>query len=213
VCNRFFTVAQLASTHQRNGFIYFENAAVAVDSSHMTASSSASWSRFSPPSNFVNGHVSTMWFMVCRWPQSQEGDWARPHYCKLARHGHFQRATHTHLTDTLCPGLPGWAGTRKVKPIWILLKQETLSGSGISWAICKSASRSRQTTTPGPHHSVFYKPDALPAAQPTVSKHWRHYVAYCKRVVKVWNSLPPSIVSFFFIGNISATYLRIYTKH
>ena len=25
---------------------------------------------------------------------------------------------------------------RKVKPIWILLKQETVSGSGISWAIC-----------------------------------------------------------------------------
>ena len=24
---------------------------------------------------------STMWFMVCRWPQSQEGDWARPHLC------------------------------------------------------------------------------------------------------------------------------------
>jgi len=61
-------------------FIYFASAAVAVDSSHrpMTASSSASWSRFSPPSNFVNGHVSTMWFMVCRWPQSQECDWARP---------------------------------------------------------------------------------------------------------------------------------------
>jgi len=31
--------------------------------------------------------VSTVWFMVCRWPQSQEGDWARPHLCKLARHG------------------------------------------------------------------------------------------------------------------------------
>jgi len=26
--------------------------------------------------------------------------------------------------------------TRKVKPIWILLKQETVSGSGISWTIC-----------------------------------------------------------------------------
>jgi len=38
--------------------IYFASAAVAVDSSHMTASSSASWSRFSPPSNFVNGHVN-----------------------------------------------------------------------------------------------------------------------------------------------------------
>ena len=48
-----------------------------------------------------------------------------------------------------------------------------MSGSGISWAICKSAHRSRQTTTPVPHHSVFYRSDALPAAQPTASKHWR----------------------------------------
>ena len=37
--------------------------------------------------------------------------------------------------------------------------------------ICKPAPRSRQITTPAPHHSVFYRPDALPAAQPTVSKH------------------------------------------
>jgi len=28
--------------------------------------------------------------------------------------------THTRLT-ALCPGLPGWASTRKVKPVWILL--------------------------------------------------------------------------------------------
>ena len=26
-------------------------------------------------------------------------------------------------------------------------------------------------TMPAPHHSVFYRPDALPAAQPTASKH------------------------------------------
>ena len=84
------------------------------------------------------------------------------------------QTTHTHTRLTaLCPGLPGWAGTRKIKPIWILLKQETESGSGIRWAICKSARRSRQITMPAPHHSVFYRPDALPAAQPTVSKHWR----------------------------------------
>ena len=80
--------------------------------------------------------------------------------------------THTRLT-ALCLGLPGWAGTRKVKPIWSLLKQETVSGSGISWAIRKPAPRSRQITTPAPHHSVFYGLDALPAAQPTASKHWR----------------------------------------
>ena len=32
--------------------------------------------------------------------------------------------THTRLT-ALFPGPPGWAGTRKVKPIWILLKQDS----------------------------------------------------------------------------------------
>ena len=80
--------------------------------------------------------------------------------------------THTRLT-ALCPGLPGWAGTRKVKPIWILLKQETVSASGISWTIRKSAHRSRQIPM---HRSVFYRPDALPAAQPTASMHRRQVV-------------------------------------
>jgi len=56
-----------------NGLLcyYFACAAVTVDSGRMTVSSSAAWSRFSPPSDFVSGHVSAMWFMVCRWPQSQ----------------------------------------------------------------------------------------------------------------------------------------------
>ena len=50
--------------------------------------------------------------------------------------------------------------------------RETVSGSGISLSsICKSAPRSRQITMPAPHHSVFYRLDALPAAQPTASKH------------------------------------------
>ena len=85
--------------------------------------------------------------------------------------------THTHPFNGPFPGLPRWAGTRKVKPIWILLKQETVSGSGsISWVICKSASRSKQITMPTPHYSLFYRPDALPAAQPTASKHWRHKI-------------------------------------
>jgi len=69
----------------------------------------------------------------------------------------------------LFPGLPGSASTRKVKPIWILLKQETVSGSGISWTICKSAPLSRQITTPITT-TQFYRLDALPAAQPTASK-------------------------------------------
>ena len=86
----------------------------------------------------------------------------------------FEIQTHTHTRLTaLCPGLSAWAGTGKVKPIRILQKQETVSGSGISWAICNFAFRSRQITTPVPTHSDFYRLDALPAAQPTSSKHWR----------------------------------------
>jgi len=83
--------------------------------------------------------------------------------------GYIRRYTHP-FNDPL-------SGTTQVswyqngKPIWILLEQKTVSGSGISWAICKSAPCSRQTTMPAPHHSVFYRPDALPATQPTVSKH------------------------------------------
>ena len=69
---------------------------------------------------------------------------------------HHFLATHTYRT-ALCPGLPGWAGTRKVKPIWILLKQETVSGSGISWAVCKSAPLSRQITTPAPQQQLVDK--------------------------------------------------------
>jgi len=83
-----------------------------------------------------------------------------------------QRNTHTHPFNGPLSGTTrvSWYN-RKVKPIWILLQQETVSGSGISWAIYKSAPRSRQITTPAPHHSVFYRPDALPAAQPTASKY------------------------------------------
>jgi len=35
----------------------------------------------------------------------------------------------------------------------------------------KSAHRSGQITPSAPHHSVFYRPDALPVTQLTVSKH------------------------------------------
>jgi len=48
-------------------------------------------------------------------------------------------------------------------------------------AICKSAPSSRQITTPAPHDCVFYRLDALPATQPTASKHCRvntHLNAY-----------------------------------
>ena len=51
-----------------------------------------------------------------------------------------------------------------------LLKRKIVSGSGISWAVCKSAPCPRQITTAAPHHSNFYRLDALPAAKSTASK-------------------------------------------
>jgi len=58
--------------------------------------------------------------------------------------------THTHLTAPF-QGLPGWASSRKVKPIWILLKQETVSGRVISW----------------PYASLHLIPDRQPHQYPT----------------------------------------------
>ena len=55
-----------------------------------------------------------------------------------------------------------------------------MSSSGISWVMCKSAPRSRQITTPAPNHSVFYRPDALPTAQPTASEHCRPNIKISK---------------------------------
>ena len=97
--------------------------------------------------------------------------------------------THTHHLTALFPGLPGSAGTRKVKPIWIS-KQETVSGSGISWAICKSAPRSRQITTPAPHHSVFTgRMCFLPPNQQCQALKALRKKTRCYNVKQTWNSL------------------------
>jgi len=91
----------------------------------------------------------------------------------------------------LCLGLPGWASTKKVKPIWIYWSKR-VSGSAISWAICKSAPRPRQITTPASNHSVSYRRDALPATQSTASKH-----NYCNHFTAVWTLYGTTKVSWY----------------
>ena len=118
--------------------------------------------------------------------QSPKGRHERQHYSiewRLREQNWSSLSTHTHTRlMALFSGLPRWAGTRKVKRMWILVKQETVTGSGISW-VCKSAPRSRQITTPAPHHSVFYRPYALPATQPTASKHWRQSLSITSKCI------------------------------
>jgi len=107
---------------------------------------------------------------------------ARMHACTDAR-THARMHTHTHTHTTILR--PSWilsvttqvSHHQKGETKLHLLEQVIVSGSGISWAICKSAPRPRQITMPEPHHSVFYRPDALPAAHPTASKQWCHYTA------------------------------------
>ena len=77
--------------------------------------------------------------MSKRWRQSD---------CKFG-------SVHTHTFNGPLSGTTQVSQYQKRKTNRILLKQATVSGSGISWAICKSAPRFRQITTPAPHHSVF----------------------------------------------------------
>jgi len=49
--------------------------------------------------------------------------------------------------------------------------------SGISWTICKLyAPHFKQITTPNTSSLSFYRPDALPDTQPTLSNHWMHWL-------------------------------------
>ena len=106
--------------------------------------------------------------------------------------------THTYPFNGPLSGTTRVGRYQKGKTNLDLLKQETVNGNGINWAICKSAPRSRQITTPAPHHSFFYRPDALPAAQPTASKHWRpanltNLAQDCKPVVCCFFAKFPSL--------------------
>jgi len=73
--------------------------------------------------------------------------------------------SYTHPFNGCFPGLLRRAGTRKIKPIWILLKQATVASAG-HMQVCNSLQTDNHTSTP-PLSFV----QALPAAQPTASKH------------------------------------------
>ena len=88
---------------------------------------------------------------------------------QVSRSTHTHTHTHTHPFSGPLSGTTQVSRYQRGKPVWILLKQETVSGSGISWAICKSAPRSRQITMPATHHSVA--------------------------AARVWNSLPDFVTA------------------
>ena len=99
------------------------------------------------------------------------------HYLYVAN-WHHHTHTHTHTTVLLLVwNMSGsnqvsryQKGKTKAKTNLDLLEQEIVSASGICWAICKSAPHADNHANIPPL-CFFYRPDALPDAQPTASKH------------------------------------------
>jgi len=89
------------------------------------------------------------------------------HKSTFSKHTH----THTHISilqpSRLRMGLPGVSEYQNQSGI--LLKQETVSGSGISCAICKSASRPRQTDNHASIPQLSFLQARCPSCRPTNS--------------------------------------------
>ena len=68
---------------------------------------------------------------------------------------HSNTHTHTHPFNGPMSGTARVSRYRKGKTNLDFTEARDSGGSGISWTICKSALRSRQITTPIPHHSSF----------------------------------------------------------
>ena len=62
-------------------------------------------------------HLTTAWYNWHDYMSNTHTTHTQPFYC----------------SSGICPGPPGWAGTRKVKTNLDLLEQEIVSGSGICW--------------------------------------------------------------------------------
>jgi len=80
--------------------------------------------------------------------------------------------THNSFT-ALFPGPPGWAGARRELLDFMVQRKINRGRHTDHPAGCHSIRSNQCPLPPSPH--IFYGPDALPAAQPTVSKHWRQF--------------------------------------
>ena len=80
---------------------------------------------------------------------------------------------HTTTITVLWPfflGQPGWAGARR-EHLDFMVQGKINSGTHTDHPHGCHSIRTKQC--PPPPSPIFYRPDALPATQPTVSKHWR----------------------------------------
>ena len=111
---------------------------------------------------------------------------------KREKYMHYRTQTHTQTFNGLFSRTTGVGWYQKDKPFWILLKQEMTRWQ---WhrlnhmqIICTSLQTDNHTSTSSLH--IFYRPDALPVAQPTASKHWRTNAMPTENIIRpmpIWN--------------------------
>ena len=92
-------------------------------------------------------------------------------YC---RHIH----TYTHTFNSPFTGTTRVSWYQKGKTNLDFTEAKTVSDSGISWAVCKSAPRFRQITMPAPHHSKIFtgRMPCLPFNQQCQSTEGKIYI-------------------------------------
>jgi len=109
----------------------------------------------------------------------------------LRTHAHTHARTHTHTHTHTHPFNGPFSGTTRVSQYQkgkINLDFTEARDSESQWhqlghmQVCTSLQTDNHASN---HHSVFYRPDALPGTQPTASKHWRHILllilSQCKK--------------------------------
>jgi len=94
---------------------------------------------------------------------------------------------HNHFM-ALFLGPPGWAGAR-TELLDIMVQGKINRGRHTDHPDGRHSILTKQCLPPP--SPIFYRPDALPAAQPTVSKHWRqtniHVTKYSRAIYNAYN--------------------------
>jgi len=79
--------------------------------------------------------------------------------------------------------------------VFIEAKDDGSGGDNWSYKSCKAPVKS---SPPRNQHPVFYRPDTIPVAQPTVSKHWRENITSLDSFTpRLPGGLPTSVFSVF----------------
>ena len=106
------------------------------------------------------------------------------HFHSFSTYRHFSDSIQIKYCYTFCPFNSLFSNARMVKPVSGFRQGKRWWGFGMQWhqldhvqTICASLGTDNYTNTSSLN---FCRPDALPDAQPTVSKHWRQISYYSK---------------------------------